>query len=303
MVTAVLSFSWDAGPQLQTSMDSTTSPQMIASDRQSKPRMPGSRHSGALLFTHRKLLLRVTRNELASRYAGSVLGLAWAIVSPALFLGIYAVVYLYIFRTRATGLTTSQYALYIITGLVPYIVTAEALSLGVSSVVANKSVLSNVVFPIDLVPPKAVALAQQTMVVGTAAVVVGSIVFGTMSWYLLLAPVIWALQTLTLIGAAWFLSLLNVLVRDLTHAIAIFLVIMLIASPIAYTPAMVPSKLKFILAANPFAYFVVAYQQVIVLDQPPTHRQIAGLVLIPVVFFGLGGWFFAKAKRALIDYV
>jgi lipopolysaccharide transport system permease protein len=275
----------------------------IRGSRAATPRPPGARHSATLLFSHRKLLLRVTRNELAARYAGSVLGLGWALLSPALFLGIYAVVYLFVFRASPTGLTTSQYALYIITGLVPYIVTAEALSFGVTSVVANKSVLSNVVFPIDLVPPKAVMLAQQTMVVGTFAVLVGSVVCGTLSWYVLLAPVVWVLQTMALIGAVWFLSLLNVLVRDLTHAIAILLLIMLIASPIAYTPAMVPDRLKFILALNPFAYFVVAYQQLIVLGQLPTMYQRIGLIVIPVVLFGLGGWFFARAKRVLIDYV
>ena len=62
-------------------------------------------------------------------------------------LSIYAVVYLYVFRFSPKGLTDAQYALYIISGSAPYLVTAEALSSGVSSVVANKSVLANVVFP------------------------------------------------------------------------------------------------------------------------------------------------------------
>jgi lipopolysaccharide transport system permease protein len=270
---------------------------------QAQRRRTRVRHSGEYLVSHRKLLLRVTKSELSSRYAGSILGLGWTIVYPVLFLGIYATVYLYIFRFSPKGLTSSQYALYIIAGLVPYMVTAEALSAGVTAVVANKAVLTNVVFPIDLVPAKAVLLGQPTMIVGSAILLLGSVVTGTVSWMLLLAPVVWILQVLALIGAAWVLSLLNVVLRDLTHGIALVLLLLLIASPIAYTPEMVPQQLRIILAINPFAYFVVAYQELIVLGQLPTAVQLAGLLITSTFFFVLGGWIFAATKRVVLDYV
>ena len=82
---------------------------------------------------------------------------------------------------------------------------------------------------------------------------------------LVLLPVIWALNVVWLIGINWVLSLLNVIFRDLQNLLTRVLMIMLVASPIAYTPDMVPSALRPLLALNPFAYFVVAYQQVIML--------------------------------------
>ncbi len=262
-----------------------------------------ARHSAVYLLTHWRLLFRVTRTELAERYAGSLLGLGWLIATPALFLGVYAAVYLVIYDLRVPGLSTSQYVLYIVAGLVPYLSTAEALSLGVTSVVANRAILSNVVFPIDLVPPKAVISAQPTMIVGSAILVAGAVIKGYLSWIALLAPIVWILQMLALIGLAWILSLLNVVLRDLTHAVAVFLLLVLVASPIAYTPDMVPSRLKFLVALNPLAYFVVAYQQIVVLGQLPTPTQTIGLFVVAFGLFGLGGWFFARAKTALIDYV
>jgi len=108
---------------------------------------------------------------------------------------------------------------------------------------------------------------------------------------------------MALIGAAWILSLLNVVLRDLTHGIQLVLVLMLIASPIAYTPQMVPSHLKVILALNPFAYYVVAYQELIVLGQIPTPVQMTGLLLTSILFFAVGGWVFANSKRVVLDYV
>ena len=275
-----------------------------AAQARSSRRLPSSpnAHSATYLFTHRRLLYSVTKNELAARYAGSVLGIGWLILTPVLFLAIYAVVYLLIYRLRVPGLSTEQYVLYIIAGLVPFLVTAESLSTGVSSVVANKAVLSNVVFPIDLVPAKAVLGSQVTMAIGTVAILGASIVIGSISWTVLLVPIVWVLQVAMLIGVTWLLSLLNIVLRDLTHAVSIFLVIMLVASPIAYTPDMVPDNLRVLLAANPFAYFIVAYQQLIVLGSLPTATQCIGIVVIAAVSFGLGGLFFARAKRALLDY-
>ena len=43
-----------------------------------------------------------------------------------------------------------------------------------SAIIGNRSMLTNVVFPIDLLPPKAVLLAQPTMAVGMAMTVIGA---------------------------------------------------------------------------------------------------------------------------------
>ena len=51
-----------------------------------------------------------------------------------------------------------------------------------TSVLANKSVLSNTVFPIDLAPVKAVLTAQATMVVGLTVTLTGAAAIGTLSW-------------------------------------------------------------------------------------------------------------------------
>lgn len=275
----------------------------LPSRAQSRPRRRPAQHSGRYLLSHGPLLARVTRNDLAARYAGSVLGLGWTIVAPALFLSIYAVIYLFIYRISQPGLSRWQYVIFIMAGLVPYLVTAEAIGTGVTAVVANRSVLSNVVFPIDLLAPKAVLMALPTMVVGMALTVVGAIAAGVASWYLLLVPVIAVLQVLALLGVTWILSLVNIVLRDLTHAIGILLILLLVASPIAYTTDMVPARLQFILAINPLAYFIIAYQKVIVLGELPSPLVMLGTVVFSLGSFALGGWFFSRMKAGLIDYV
>jgi lipopolysaccharide transport system permease protein len=108
---------------------------------------------------------------------------------------------------------------------------------------------------------------------------------------------------LALLGVAWILSLVNVVLRDLTHVIGILLVLLLIASPIAYTTDRVPARLKFILALNPLAYFILAYQDVIVHGRLPSPLVLVGIFAVSLGSFAFGGWFFSRMKAVLIDYV
>ena len=267
---------------------------------------PGPRkifHSAAYLRSHGRLLLRISRADLRARYAGSFLGVGWAVLTPALVLAIYAAVYLVIFKVRVPGLTPVGYVLYIFAGLVPYLAMAEAVSAGVPSVIANKTVLSNTVFPIDLAPVKAVLLSQATMAVGLGAILLGSLAFGHLRWISLLVVPLWLLLAIGLVGATWILSLLNIVLRDLQNFVSAALMVLLVASPIAYTPQMVPDSLRVFLAINPFAYYVTAFQSVLVVGVVPPPTDIAVVVALSLVIFAVGGWFFARTKAVLIDYV
>ena len=259
--------------------------------------------SARLLMSHGGLLWRIAVTELRTRYAGSLLGLGWVVLGPLSILGTHATVYMFIFRLQLAGMTRFENALYIFAGLIPFLMTAEALSVGVGSIVANKSVLNNTVFPIDLVPAKAVLLSQGTMTVGLCLLLPGIVLTDRLAWTVLLVPLVWALHAFALLGLIWILSMLHVVIRDLQNLIAVLLLMLLVASPIAYTPDMVPSSLKAIVIVNPFAYFVIAYQQLLILGQWPSLQHMTVLGFVSLGLFLLGSSFFARAKRVMIEYV
>ena len=101
----------------------------------------------------------------------------------------------------------------------------------------------------------------------------------------------------------WVLSLLHVVFRDLQSLMAVALTITFIASPIAYTPDMVPPLLRPMVLLNPFAYWATAFQQVLVLGTIPGPGHLAALLVMSLGAFAAGGAFFGRAKRVLVDYV
>lgn len=261
------------------------------------------RGSASYLVSHRRLLWRITRNDVATRFAGSLLGVGWAFLAPLLILSVYALVYVEIFKIKAPGMTSTVYVLYVFAGLVPFLVTSESLMVGVGSVVSNKSILTNTVFPIDLAPVKSVFASLATMIAGLTVVISGVIATGNFHWPVVLFPIVLVLHVLWLIGLAWVLSLLNVVFRDLQNLLTAVLMMLLVLSPIAYVPDQVPEGLKPLLALNPFAYYIVAYQRLLVLGAVPSKEHFLGLTAMSLGVFAFGSWFFYRAKQVIVDYV
>jgi lipopolysaccharide transport system permease protein len=239
------------------------------------------------------------------RHAGSLLGLSWIAIGPLLILGVYGLVYLEVFRVRTNALDLSgaAFVIYIFCGLVPYLAVAEALSRGVTSVTTSKAVLNNTVYPIDLTPVQAALGAQAIFIVGMPLVILGAVLTGHAHSTMLLVPVLWVLSFLWLVGINWLISMLNVAFRDLQNLLTVILMCLLIASPFAYTPDQVPRVARLLLYLNPFAYFVVGYQQLIMRGEIPDAWYTTVLLVMPIVTFAVGSWFFAKTKGVLLDYV
>ena len=249
------------------------------------------------------MLLRTTRSDLAARYAGSVLGVGWIVLGPGLILALYAVIYAAVFRVRVPTLSTAEFVLFLFCGLVPFLATAEALARSVSAVVTNKAVLSNTIYPIDLTPVNAVLVSAVTFVVGFGAIIVTGLIVGALHMTTFLLPVVALLQLLGLIGVGWIVSILNVVFRDFQNLVTVVMMALLIASPIAFTPDQVPATVKPLILLNPFAYYVRAYQDVVILGVVPSVWHWLALLVISLGAFALGSWAFSRAKRVIVDYV
>ena len=249
------------------------------------------------------MLIRATFGDLKTRYAGSILGVGWTILTPFVMLVIYAVIYLVIFKVRVPNLTPVKYVLLIFSGLVPFLMTSEAITSAVNSIVANRAILTNTVFPVDLLPVKSVFSSQITMLVGMSFTLLTLIVTRDLSWVVFLLPVIWIFHVLAIIGFSWILSLINLGFRDIGNIINLGMVVLMVLSPIAYTREMVPASLKLMLLINPLAYYILAYQDILVTGRIPETGTIAFIIIFSTGAFLFGGWLFYRLKQVMLDYV
>src|SRR6185436_8708399 len=104
----------------------------------------------ARLLHFRGLLLTLTARELKARYRGSLLGFLWSLVNPLLLLAVYTLVFDIVFKNRAGG--AQPYAVFLISGLFPWIWFSGSLLDGTVSLSANAGLLRKAVFPAEVLP-------------------------------------------------------------------------------------------------------------------------------------------------------
>jgi len=243
------------------------------------------------------------RETVRQRYTGSVLGSFWVFLFPLLQLSVFAALYTVIFKIRPTGLTEWGYVTLVFSGLVPLMCFSETLVSTTSSLSANRALLLNTVFPAELIPVRVALAAQVSGFAGLFITVVVTIAVGRANPLTLAAvPFVWLLLFMFSIGLGWILSLLSLVAKDVQHALGIITMLVMILSPFAYTPEMVPTALKPFLYLNPLSYYVLTFQSLICYGEwPPLHIIAAATILSLASFLG-GFAIFRKAKQIFFDY-
>jgi lipopolysaccharide transport system permease protein len=250
-----------------------------------------------------QILSAVTRIELAKRYSGSVLGKVWIVLYPLLLLSIYLFVYLVVFKVQFAGGGPLQYALFVFSGLIPYIGFMEAMSTGCLAIKQNIHLINNVMLPIELVPVRYVLVSMVGQVVGLGILILLVIVTGSASPRLLGLPLMLALQLGFLIGLLWIIAPLAAALPDLAHLVNLCILFLMFVSPIGFRPEMVPmGAFRFVLLLNPIYYMVEAFRLCLLREYQASSIVIPGFAACALLTCAAGHFVFSKFKSVVADY-
>ena len=254
------------------------------------------------LIKHRHILYSTVMQGLKKRTSGNVLGALWLLLYPLLFLGMYSLVFVQILQVRIPGLGTSDYILVVFSGLVPFLAFAEAFGAGTVSIVGNRDLLMNTLFPIELVVAREVLIGHTTMGMGMLLLRGAVLHFDSLRWTHLLVPLIYLLQIMMVLGLVWITASLTVFFRDFQQAIPILVLFLMMISPIGYTSEMVPEGLQGVLLFNPLAWLMELYRACLMKGVVPLE-QLGLFALFACTLFALGGALVLRLKPLFADYV
>jgi ABC-type polysaccharide/polyol phosphate export permease len=259
------------------------------------------------LLRHRSLLAALTLRELKARYRGSLLGFFWSLVNPLLLLGVYSFVFGFVFRRPWSD--TEPYAVFLVSGLFPWIWTSSSLLEGTTSLVGNAGLIRKAVFPIEILPLVPV-LANLVHLVFALPIVALALVAGRLlgypvggAWGLAL-PLVIVLQLPMLAGLSLGLAALNVHFKDIRDLLANLLQLLFFLTPILYTVDSISLPLiRGLIRLNPFTPFTVSYQHLLFSGRAPEPVDLGSMLVVSVLAWWLGSALFERLAETIAEAV
>ena len=252
-------------------------------------------------WEYRELLFFLTWRDVKVKYKQTHLGVAWAVLQPALTMIVFSVVFGRVAKLPSHGV---PYPLFTYTALLPWQLFANALAQSSNSLVSNQSLLTKVYFPRLLIP-------AATVLAGVVDFSVACVVlFGMMLYYgiyptarLAVLPVFVLLAVGAALAVGIWLSALNVRYRDVRHTVPFLTQLWLFATPIAYPSSLLDEPWRTLYGINPMVGVVEGFRWALLGTEMSSPAMLVASAVTAMLLLVSGAFYFRRMERSFADVV
>ncbi len=261
----------------------------------------------ALLTRQWVLLRRLTRREFEARYRGSMLGLAWAVITPVAMMMVYTFVFHAILAARWPGHDANDpaaYALNLLAGLLAFNVLAECLNRAPRLILENPSYVKKLVFPVEILPVVALMGAVVSALIGGMVLLLFLWIFkGPPPLAIFMLPLL-ALPLLSLtLAASYLLAGLGVFLRDIGQLTGPLVMTLMFLSPVFYPVEIVPQPWRDWMVLNPLAATIGWVRGAIFFGSLPSPADYLGQLAAGFLLLVLGYRIFMTLRPGFADVI
>lgn len=250
-------------------------------------------------YSFRRILWDMSIQQLKAKYAGSKLGLWWAVIVPLLLALSINLIF-----TAAFKVSTPRYYLFVLAGLIPWLFSTNALGEATNAFGANIALLKQAIFPREMVPFSAVFSSFLNFLIGLAFLLA---LFIAPNYHVIKSlPLLFLIVFINLIfiaGLSLLFSTINAFHRDLSYFLSIGFTIWFWITPIFYSLENIEFPFRWICLLNPMTYYVISYQQILFEAKMPDLFVL--FIASALAFFSIiGGYlFFLKNEPLLLKRI
>jgi lipopolysaccharide transport system permease protein len=256
------------------------------------------------LALHRNLIIQFTRREVEKRYRGTVLGIFWSFLTPLIMLGVYTLVFGFIFGGSYghQGETKTQFALGLFCSLLLWEFIGSAIAESPALIVSNPNYVSKVIFPLEILPVCSIASSFIHMLIGFLPLFIfilieqGGIPLTAIELVPIMVPVV-----LYCIGICWTLSALGVFLRDIASLVTPATTILMFMSALFFPLSAIPKAIRWIVELNPAAILISMGRNALVFGQSPDWALLGIQTIVSISVAIIGYALFIKSKPAFAD--
>jgi len=255
------------------------------------------------IWAYRGFIAGSVKREFQAKYRNSMLGAAWTVLQPLAMIVVYTVIFSQVMSARLPGIdSTFAYSIYLCAGILTWGLFAEITSRGQNVFLEHANLIKKLSFPRICLPIIVILNAGLNFAIIFGLFTCFLVVTGNFPGWVFLGmlPVL-VVQIAFSIGLGISLGVLNVFFRDVGQFFAILLQFWFWFTPIVYPTSILPENIRPLLAWNPMAAVVTAYQHILVNGQWPQWKSLWPIAVISIAFCVFGMRLFRKRAGEMVD--
>ena len=255
------------------------------------------------IVQNRYMIRSLVVRDIRARYTGSFLGVFWAFIHPLIQLVMFYFVFSVVLKARlGAEYAGTHYAIWLMCGMLPWMLFSEIVNRSPGAVLEQANLITKTVFPSEILPLAHVAAAMMNHLIMFSILTGFLVVLGDgFSLKFLWIPVFFLGVILFSLGLAWFLSAVNVFLRDIGQVLGVVLQFWFFFTPVIYPAGLIPEKFQAWLSFNPMLHPVEGYRMALLGRAEPNLWGLAVLYTWGIGAIIFGGLVFRKLKPIFAD--
>jgi len=241
---------------------------------------------------NRNALKELVWKDIKAKYAGSLLGISWALINPLLMMLALNFAFSFVLKV-----SIKNYPLFILSALMPWIFFSSALTESAFSIINQSALLRQFNINKELIPLSSIFANFINFLFGFL------IIFPV--WAIFKLEVIRHIPALLLVlflhllftvGLGLLLSALNVFFRDIGQLLGVLFMLWFWMTPVFYSAEMVPASIRGFFYFNPMVLYLVSYRAILFEARAVSGFLIMGMSLWACASLIFGLWVFRRLE-------
>jgi lipopolysaccharide transport system permease protein len=252
------------------------------------------------LWEYRELIYFLAWRDLKVRYKQTALGILWAIIPQIVNTIVYSVIFGVIAKLPSENV---PYLLFTTAGLVGWGIFSRAYYGASNSLISGSSLTAKIYFPRLVVTLSSILSSLADSLVSFFVLAALMIWFRFVPDGRILALPIWiVIALLTAAAVGIWMSALTVKYRDVAQASGLLMSAWMYATPVLYTPTLLPSgPWQIFYWLNPIAIVVQGFRWSVLRSFPPPLYLAVISVALVILLLVTGLIYFQRVERTFID--
>lgn len=253
-----------------------------------------------MLFTRYGFLIRqLVSRDFKTKYKRSALGMAWSFLNPLLTMSVQYVVFSTLFQSDIPN-----YPVYLLSGIVFFNFFNEAVSMGMTSITGNASLIKKVYMPKYIYPVSRILSSLVNFALAIIPLLLVMLITGTAFTPALLLLIFDMLCLLGFVtGMSLLLTTAMTFFQDTQFLWGVVSMMWMYLTPLFYPESIIPAQFLTAYHMNPM-YQYITFARICIIDGvSPEPMAYLWCILSSVVVLGLGILTFKRHQDKFVLYL